>query len=143
MPSSLSDLQHDHLYTGYIVTVTPNTASIRFLGRDRLVVLRKELSSKHIKKASEVVAVGQSVVVKAIIGETVNGSLKCSPSEEEEALLVASFQEERLRLLDSGNYEVEEEVASEEEEEEGMEEEEKEEEEDNDGKMEEEEKEEE
>ena len=116
MPTSLSALQQDHIYPGYVVTVTAATISVRFLGRDRLLVLRKELSAKPIKKASEVATLGQSVVVRVVMGEKgVNGSLKCAPSEEQEALLVASYQEERLRLLDSGNYEMEEEVASSEE----------------------------
>ena len=103
-------------------------AFVRFLGYDRLFVPRSQLAMKTPEKVTDVVSLGQSVCV---VRSKEVGSLRCEVEEEAQALFVASYQTERLRLLDSGSYEGEEEasvedgemeVESEEEKEEGNEE---------------------
>ena len=83
-------------------------AFVRFLGYDRLFVPRSQLAMKTPEKVTDVVSLGQSVCV---VRSKEVGSLRCEVEEEAQALFVASYQTERLRLLDSGSYEGEEEAS--------------------------------
>lgn len=68
MPRSLTSLQQDQIYFGYVASVSPNAAFVRFLGSQRLIIPRSKLSLRRIENANEVVSVGQSVCVRVEMG---------------------------------------------------------------------------
>ena len=111
MPKSLTELKQDQVYFGYITSVSTKSAFVRFLGSQRLVVPRGKLSLKRIEDSNEIVSVGQSVCVRVDVDDSqkMYGSLRCIVSDEAQALFVASYQEERFRLVESGFYEEKEE----------------------------------
>ena len=111
MVRSVAKMELGKRYFGYVCAMNASGAFVRFLGYDRLFVPRSQLATKTPEKVTDVVSEGQSVCV---VRSKDVGSLRCEVEEDAQALFVASYQSERLRLLDSGNYEGEEEATVEE-----------------------------
>ena len=109
IPRSLTTLQQDQMYFGYVASVSPKAAFVRFLGSQRLIIPRGKLSLRRIEDANEVVSVGQSVCVRVEMDnqQKVCGSLRCVVNDDTQALFIATYQEERFRLLEGGFYEEE------------------------------------
>lgn len=108
MLRSVAAMEMGKRYFGYVCAMNASGAFVRFLGYDRLFVPRSQLAMKMPEKVTDVVSLGQSVCV---VRSKEVGSLRCEVEEEAQALFVASYQTERLRLLDSGSYEGEEEAS--------------------------------
>ena len=108
IPRALTSLQQDQLYCGYIAAVSQKAAFVRFLGFQRLLVPRGKLSLRQVEDANEIVSAGQSVCVRVEMDkQKMCGSLRCVANDDTQALFIATYQEERFRLLESGFYEEE------------------------------------